>query len=171
MLERWVRRTGRTQGELAREVLCKGLPVVVEGYRKRQRRQEDGGVRVAVRSCSPFVCTPLVAGALPVGARGVSRRPDGGKRCGRYLVLMSLFAVQQADDDNAALVIEAAVAVAADGWWVFLTVDDRPIATLPTEVVRAIDALPAGDARGRAWAQDGNAAAAVTENRLYAKVS
>lgn len=85
---------------------------------------------------------------------------------------MSLFAVQQADDDDAALVIEAAVAVAADGWWVFLTVDDRPIATLPTAVVRAIDALPAGDARGRAWAQDGNAAAAaVTENRLYAKVS
>ena len=166
MLERWVRRTGRTQGELAREVLCKGLPVVVEGYRKRQQRQEDGGVRVAVRSCPPFVCTPLVAGALPVGVRGVSRRPDGGKRCGRYLVLMSLFAVQQAGDDD------AAVAVAADGWWVFLTVDDRPIATLPTAVVRAIDALPASDARGRAWAQDGNAdAAAVTENRLYAKVS
>ncbi len=42
LLDRWVRRTGRTQGELAREALCKGLPLIVEGYRKRQRRQEDG---------------------------------------------------------------------------------------------------------------------------------
>ncbi len=85
---------------------------------------------------------------------------------------MSLFAVQQADDDDAALFIEAAVAVAADGWWVFRTADDRPIATLPTADVCAIDALLPGDARGRAWAQDGNAdAAAVPENRLYPKVS
>ena len=42
LLDRWVRRTGRTQGELAREALCKGLPLVVESYRKRQRRQEEG---------------------------------------------------------------------------------------------------------------------------------
>ena len=42
LLARWVRRTGWTQGELAREALCKGLPLVVEGYRKRQRRQEEG---------------------------------------------------------------------------------------------------------------------------------
>ena len=42
LLDRWVRRMGRTQGDLAREALCKGLPLVVEGYRKRQRRQEEG---------------------------------------------------------------------------------------------------------------------------------
>ena len=71
-----------------------------------------------------------------------------------------------------AFVIEAAGAVAADGWWVFRAEDGRAIATLPTTDVRAISGLPAGDERGRAWAQDGNVdTAAVPENRLYAKVS
>ena len=83
---------------------------------------------------------------------------------------MSLFSVQQADND-AALVIEAAVAVAADGWWVFRTADDRPIARLPTARVYAIDALPAGDARERAWAQSGHDTAGLANRQLYAKVS
>ena len=43
---------------------------------------------------------------------------------------MSLFAVQQANDDMV-LVIEAA----ADDWWVFRNADDRPVATLPTAAV------------------------------------
>ncbi len=47
---------------------------------------------------------------------------------------MSLFAVQQANDDMV-LVIEAAVVVAADDWWVFRNADDRPVATLPTAAV------------------------------------
>ncbi len=47
---------------------------------------------------------------------------------------MSLFAVQQANDD-VVLVIEAAVVVAADEWWVFRNADDRPVATLPTAAV------------------------------------
>lgn len=64
---------------------------------------------------------------------------------------MSLFAVERGGE-NAALVIEAAVAVAAEGLWVFRADDDRPVAALPTADVRAIDALEAGDARGRAWA-------------------
>lgn len=64
---------------------------------------------------------------------------------------MSLFAVERGGKD-ASLVIEAAVAVATEGLWVFRTEDDRPVATLPTADVRAIDALEAGDARGRAWA-------------------
>ncbi len=81
---------------------------------------------------------------------------------------MSLFAVQQAKDD-VVLVIEAAVVVAADDWWVFRNADDRPVATLPTAAVCAIDALAAGDARGRAWAQAG--AKAGPANRLYARVS
>ncbi len=81
---------------------------------------------------------------------------------------MSLFAIQRADGD-ASLVIEAAVVVAADGWWGFRNASDRPVATLPTAAVRAIDALAAGDARGRAWAQADDTA--VLGNRLYAKVS
>ena len=64
---------------------------------------------------------------------------------------MSLFAVER-DGESAALVIEAAVAVAAEGVWVFRADDERPIATLPTTDVRAIDALETGDARGRVWA-------------------
>ncbi len=47
---------------------------------------------------------------------------------------MSLFAVQQAKDDMV-LVIEAAVVVAADDWWVFRNADDRPVATLHTAAV------------------------------------
>ena len=77
---------------------------------------------------------------------------------------MPLFAVQRAEGD-ASLVIEAA----ADGWWVFRNADERPVATLPTAAVCAIDGLAAGDARGRAWAHAGNNAGRA--NRLYAKVS
>ena len=61
--------------------------------------------------------------------------------------MMSLFAVQRAEG-AASLVIAAAVVVAADGWWVFRNADDRPVATLPTSAVCAIDALAAGDAAG-----------------------
>ena len=42
LLNRWMRRTGHKQGELAREALCKGLPLVIEGYRKRRQREEEG---------------------------------------------------------------------------------------------------------------------------------
>ena len=83
-------------------------------------------------------------------------------------MLMSLFAVQRVEGD-ASLVIEAAVVMAADGWWVFRNADDRPVATLPAAEVYAIDALAAGDARGRAWTRVRDTA--VLENRLLAKVS
>ena len=78
---------------------------------------------------------------------------------------MSLFAVQQQADDDTSLVIEATVAVAVDGWWVFRTADDRPIATLPTAGVCAIDALPDADARGGAWTQDSDDTAVLTNQR------
>ena len=81
---------------------------------------------------------------------------------------MPLFAVQRAEGD-ASLVIEAAVVEAADGWWVFRNADDRPVATLPTAAVCAIDGLAASDARGRGWAHAGNNAGRAS--RLYAKVS
>ena len=81
---------------------------------------------------------------------------------------MSLFAIQQAEGD-ASLVIEAAVVVAADGWWVFRNAANRPVATLPTVAVRAIDALPPGDKRGRAWVQAGNTV--VLASRPHAKAS
>ncbi len=81
---------------------------------------------------------------------------------------MPLFAVQRAEGD-ASLVIEAAVVEATDGWWVFRNADDRPVATLPTAAVCAIDGLAAADARGSAWAHAGNNAGRA--NRLYAKVS
>lgn len=81
---------------------------------------------------------------------------------------MSLLAIQQAEG-KASLVIEAAVVVATDGWWVFLNADDRPVATLPTVAVCAIDALPPGDERGHAWAQTGNTA--ILASRPHAKAS
>ena len=81
---------------------------------------------------------------------------------------MSLFAIQHAEGD-ASLVIEAAVVVAADGWWVFRNADDRPVATLPTAAVCAIDALPPGDERRRAWAQAGNTV--VLASQPHAKAS
>ncbi len=81
---------------------------------------------------------------------------------------MPLFAVQRAEGD-ASLVIEAADVVAADGWWVFRNADERPVATLPTAAVCAIDGLAASDARGRGWAHAGNNAGRAS--RLYAKVS
>ena len=83
-------------------------------------------------------------------------------------MLMSLFAIQQGEG-NASLVIEAAAVVAADGWWVFRNADDRPVATLPTAAVCAIDALPPGDERGHAWAQAGNTV--VLASRPHAKAS
>ena len=81
---------------------------------------------------------------------------------------MPLFAVQRAEGD-ASLVIEAADVVAADGWWVFRNADERPVATLPTAAVCAIDGLAASDAQGRGWAHAGNNAGRAS--RLYAKVS
>ena len=84
------------------------------------------------------------------------------------LVLMSLFAIQQAEG-NASLVIEATAVVATDGLWVFRNTDDRPVATLPTAGVRAIDALPSGDERGHAWAQAGNTL--VLASRPHAQAS
>ena len=83
-------------------------------------------------------------------------------------MLMSLFAIQHAEGD-ASLVIEAAVVVAADGWWVFRNADDRPVATLPTAAVCAIDALPPGDERSRAWAPAGNTV--VLASRPHAMAS
>ena len=83
-------------------------------------------------------------------------------------MIFSNVIVQRADGD-ASLVMEAAVVVSADGWWVFRNASDRPVATLPTVAVRAIDAFAVGDARGRAWAQADDTAA--LGNRLYAKVS
>ena len=65
---------------------------------------------------------------------------------------MSLFAVQLAENDEMVLVVDAAVVVARDGWWVFRNVDDQPVATLPQAAVCAIDVLAAGDVRGRPWA-------------------
>ena len=66
--------------------------------------------------------------------------------------LMSLFAVQLAENDGMVLVVDAAVVMATDGWWVFRNADDQPVATLPKAAVCAIDALDAGDVRGRPWA-------------------
>ena len=83
-------------------------------------------------------------------------------------MLMSLFAIQQAEG-KASLVIEAAVVVAADGWWVFRNAEDRPVATLPTVAVCAIDALPTGDERGRAWMQADNTV--FLASRAHAKAS
>ena len=94
--------------------------------------------------------------------------PDGGNSCDRYPVLVSLLAIQQAEG-NASLVIEATAVVAADVWWVFRNADDRPVATLPTAAVCAIDPLPPGDERGHAWAQAGNTV--VLASRPHAKAS
>ena len=65
---------------------------------------------------------------------------------------MSLFAVQLAENDESVLVVDAAVVVSRDGWWVFRNADDRPVATLPQAAVFAIDVLAADDVRGRPWA-------------------
>ena len=56
---------------------------------------------------------------------------------------MSLFAVQLAENDGMVLVVDAAVVMATDGWWVFRNADDQPVATLPKAAVCAIDALDA----------------------------
>jgi len=65
---------------------------------------------------------------------------------------MSLFAVQLAENDESVLVVDAAVVVSRDGWWVFRNADDQPVATLPQAAVFAIDVLAADDVRGRPWA-------------------
>ena len=48
---------------------------------------------------------------------------------------MSLFAVQLAENDERAFVVDAAVVVARDGWRVFPNADDKPVATLPQAAV------------------------------------
>ena len=63
---------------------------------------------------------------------------------------MSLFTVKQVGFDGT-LVVGAAHAVAADGWWVFQDADGRPLAALPMAEVDAIESIPEDDARGRAW--------------------
>ena len=65
---------------------------------------------------------------------------------------MSLFALQLAEHDEMVLVVDAAVVVARDGWWVFRNADDQPVATLPQAAVCTIDVLEVGDVRGRPWA-------------------
>ena len=64
---------------------------------------------------------------------------------------MCLFAVQLAENDEMVLVVDAAVVVSRDSWWVFRNADDQPVATLPQEAVYTIDVLAAGDVRGRPW--------------------
>ena len=51
---------------------------------------------------------------------------------------MSLFTVKQVGFDGT-LVVGAAHAVAADGWWVFQDADGRPLAALPVAEVDAIE--------------------------------
>ena len=63
---------------------------------------------------------------------------------------MSLFTVKQVGFDGT-LVVGAAHAVAADGWWVFQDADGRPLAALPVVEVDAIESIPEDDARGGAW--------------------
>ena len=60
---------------------------------------------------------------------------------------MSLFTVKQVGFDGT-LVVGAAHAVAADGWWVFQDADGRPLAALPVAEVDAIESIPEDDARG-----------------------
>ena len=64
---------------------------------------------------------------------------------------MSLFAVQLAENDEMVLVVDAAVVVSRDGWWVFRNADEQPVATLPQAAVCSIDVLAAGDERARPW--------------------
>lgn len=64
---------------------------------------------------------------------------------------MSLFAVQLAENDEMVLVVDAAVVVSRDAWWVFRNADDQPVATLPQAAVCTIDVLGADDVRGRPW--------------------
>ena len=45
---------------------------------------------------------------------------------------MTLFAVERSEQDGGPLVIEAATAEAADGWWAFRNDDGRTLKTLPT---------------------------------------
>ena len=68
---------------------------------------------------------------------------------------MSLFTVKQVGFDGT-LVVGAAHAVAADGWWVFQDADGRPLAALPVAEVDAIESNPGGRrARARLAARSG----------------
>ncbi len=60
--------------------------------------------------------------------------------------------MQLAENDEMVLVVDAAVVVSRDGWWVFRNADEQPVATLPREAVSAIDGLAGGDVRARPWA-------------------
>ena len=55
--------------------------------------------------------------------------------------MMTLFAVERSEQDGGPLVIEAAVVVAADGWWVFRNDDGRTLKTLPIAAVRGIETV------------------------------
>ena len=54
---------------------------------------------------------------------------------------MTLFAGERSEQDGGPLVIEAATAEAADGWWAFRNDDGRTLKTLPTAAVRGIETV------------------------------
>ena len=54
---------------------------------------------------------------------------------------VTLFAVERSEQDGGPLVIEAATAEAADGWWAFRNDDGRTLKTLPTAAVRGIETV------------------------------
>lgn len=65
LLERWVWRKGWTQGELAREALCKGLPL---GWASGAR--VDAGVRMASGGGRCPGCGPVVSALRVYAACG-----------------------------------------------------------------------------------------------------
>ena len=54
---------------------------------------------------------------------------------------VTLFAGERSEQDGGPLVIEAATAEAADGWWAFRNDDGRTLKTLPTAAVRGIETV------------------------------
>ena len=95
--------------------------------------EEHDGTSIFLRhSCEPVGKLP---GGSTVNSSVLRLRPN------RYLSMMTLFAVERPEQDGGPLVIEAAVVVAADGWWVFRNDDGRTLKTLPIAAVRGIETV------------------------------
>ena len=83
-------------------------------------------------SCKPVGKLP---GGSTVNSSVLRLRPN------RYLWMVTLFAVERSEQDGGPLVIEAAVVVAAAGWWAFRNDDGHTLKTLPTAAVRGIETV------------------------------